>query len=135
MRRPCPPIATTCIPLAILMALAPAACKPSDESSTAAATDNETTTSDSSTPVAAENETTTTGDPWGAMPTTVNAFYFTDFEDWVGKPVSSQEIARLINRPIPPELDEGRAFLMFYRSDCEHCHHMLEQCFVLIAVL
>ena len=68
-------------------------------------------------------------DPWGPMPTRVNPFYFTEFEEWVGKPIASQEIARLINRPIPSELDEGRSFLMFYRSDCEHCHHMLEQWF------
>lgn len=75
------------------------------------------------------SETATATDPWGPMPTTVNPFYFTDFEEWVGKPIASQELARLIDRPIPGELDEGPAFLMFYRTDCEHCHHMLENWF------
>ena len=45
-----------------------------------------------------------TGDPWGEMPTEVNPFYFTDFDQWVGKPLADQELARLINRPIPEAL-------------------------------
>lgn len=81
-----------------------------------------------------ETETTTTtapadGDAWGAMPETVEPFYFTEFEDWIGSPITSQPLARLIQRPIPEALDEGRAFVMFYRADCEHCHHMLEEWF------
>ncbi|RPG13480.1 MAG: hypothetical protein CBB69_013385 [Phycisphaera sp. TMED9] len=71
----------------------------------------------------------TTGDAWGEMPTQVNPFYFTDFDQWVGKPLADQELARLINRPIPEALKTGRGFVMFFRSDCEHCHHMLEQWF------
>ncbi len=69
------------------------------------------------------------GDPWGAMPTTVEPFYFTEFEDWVGQPLASQPMARLISRPIPDALKEGRGFVMFYRADCEHCHEMLEKWF------
>ncbi len=69
------------------------------------------------------------GNGWGAMPETVEPFYFTEFEDWVGSPITSQPLARLIQRPIPEALDEGRAFVMFYRADCEHCHHMLEEWF------
>ncbi|MAC20749.1 MAG: hypothetical protein CMJ23_13940 [Phycisphaerae bacterium] len=70
-----------------------------------------------------------TTDPWGPMPETVEPFYFTEFEQWVGQPIATQDLARLIQRPIPASLDEGRAFLMFYREDCEHCHHMLEEWF------
>ena len=72
---------------------------------------------------------TTGGDPWGAMPTTVEPFYFTEFEEWVGKPLASEQLARLISRPIPDPLKEGRAFVMLYRADCEHCHDMLETWF------
>jgi len=68
-------------------------------------------------------------DPWGAMPTEVEPFYFTDFDAWVGEPLADQDLARLINRPIPEALKTGRGFVMFYRTDCEHCHHMLEQWF------
>ena len=78
------------------------------------------------TPVDAAAATT---DPWGPMPETVEPFYFTEFEQWVGQPIASQDLARLIQRPIPESLNEGRAFLMFYRDDCEHCHHMLEEWF------
>jgi len=69
------------------------------------------------------------GDPWGAMPTTVEPFYFTEFEEWVGKPLAGEELARLISRPVPDSFRNGRAFVMFYRSDCEHCHQMLETWF------
>ncbi len=68
-------------------------------------------------------------DPWGPMPKTVDPNYFTDFEEWVGKPLASQSLARIMTRPIPEFLSSGRGFVMFYRADCEHCHHMLEQWF------
>lgn len=119
MRRSSPPTLTTFTLLALFVAIFPLACKPQEDAST--------TTTAGEQPQ--NSETVANPDPWGAMPKTVNPFYFTEFEEWVGKPISSQELARLINRPIPSELDEGRAFLMFYRDDCEHCHHMLEQWF------
>ncbi|MAD19113.1 MAG: hypothetical protein CMJ52_02690 [Planctomycetaceae bacterium] len=80
----------------------------------------------SSTP---QGESAAAADPWGPMPTEVESFYFTDFDAWVGKPLADQDLARLINRPIPEALETGRGFVMFYRTDCEHCHHMLEQWF------
>lgn len=80
-------------------------------------------------PAAGDSTPVTNADPWGDMPTEVEPFYFTDFEAWVGQPLASQSIARLINRPIPEALKSGRGFVMLYRSDCEHCHHMLEQWF------
>ena len=116
MRRSFPPALTTFTLLALFVAVSPLGCKPKEEASTDPGPGEEV-------------QAATNTDPWGAMPKTVNTNYFTDFEEWVGKPISSQELARLINRPIPDELDEGRAFLMFYRDDCEHCHHMLEQWF------
>lgn len=68
-------------------------------------------------------------DPWGPMPKTVDPNYFTEFEAWVGKPLASQPLARIMTRPIPEYLKNGRGFVMFYRADCEHCHHLLEQWF------
>ena len=124
MRCSCPPTLPCLLLLALFVVLAPAACKPADEPASSGTPAGQ--------PEAVEttsNETTSNQDPWGAMPKTVNPFYFTEFEEWVGKPISSQELARLMNRPIPSELNEGRSFLMFYRSDCEHCHHMLEEWF------
>ena len=119
MRRFSSPTLPTFTLLALFVAVSPLACKPKEDASTTTNSGEQPKTTD----------TAASTDPWGAMPKTVNPFYFTEFEEWVGKPISSQELARLINRPIPSELDEGRAFLMFYRDDCEHCHHMLEQWF------
>jgi hypothetical protein len=68
-------------------------------------------------------------DPWGPMPKTVDPNYFTDFEEWVGKPLASQPLARIMTRPIPECLKTGRGFVMYYRADCEHCHHLLEEWF------
>lgn len=68
-------------------------------------------------------------DPWGPMPRTVDPNYFTEFEAWVGKPLASQPLARIMTRPIPEYLKSGRGFVMLYRADCEHCHHLLEQWF------
>jgi hypothetical protein len=72
---------------------------------------------------------TVASDPWGPMPKTVDPNYFTDFEEWVGKPLAAQPLARIMTRPIPEFLKSGRGFVMYYRADCEHCHHMLEQWF------
>ncbi|MDG1978107.1 MAG: hypothetical protein P8I44_06055 [Phycisphaerales bacterium] len=83
----------------------------------------------SSSPPAGGSAPVANADPWGAMPTEVEPFYFTDFETWLGKPLADQDLARLITRPSPEALKTGRGFVMFYRTDCGHCHHMLEQWF------
>ena len=37
--------------------------------------------------------TATPANAWGEMPTTVNPFYFTEFEEWIGQPIAAQELA------------------------------------------
>ncbi len=108
------PTTTRLLPL-LAAALLTLGCEPASEQS--------------STPPAGGSTPVANTDPWGAMPTEVEPFYFTDFDAWVGKPLADQDLARLINRPIPEALKTGRGFVMFYRTDCEHCHHMLEQWF------
>ncbi len=66
---------------------------------------------------------------WGDLPTTLEPFYFTEFSEWVGTPLSSQPIARLISRPLPDWVDQDRFHLVFHRADCEHCHALLENFF------
>ena len=68
-------------------------------------------------------------DAWGDMPRTLEPYYFPDFEEWTGTELASHPFARLMERPIPEYLKEGRGFLIFYRADCDHCHHMIEQWF------
>ena len=77
---------------------------------------------------------TTTATPpaetgWGAMPTTLESFYVADFENWVGTPLASHALARLISRPLPDWIDSDRFHLILYREDCEHCHTLLEDFF------
>jgi hypothetical protein len=95
------------------------ACEPASSPSTG--NGGATTTSDGGTTAAV--------DPWGPMPKTVDPNYFTDFEEWVGKPLASQPLARIMTRPIPEYLKSGRGFVLYYRADCEHCHHLLEEWF------
>ena len=66
---------------------------------------------------------------WGDPPTDLEPFYFTEFSDWVGQPLSSQPLARLISRPLPDWIDQARFHLVFHRADCEHCHTLLEDFF------
>ncbi len=79
------------------------------------------------TPTPQDTPPTETG--WGAMPTTLESFYVADFEKWVGTPLSSHALARLISRPLPDWIDSDRFHLIFYREDCEHCHVLLEDFF------
>lgn len=111
----------TRLALASLLVAALAGCEPSTSPSTGET--GGTTTAGTGGDVAAP------ADPWGPMPKTVDPNYFTDFEAWVGKPLASQPLARIMTRPIPEYLKTGRGFVMFYRADCEHCHHLLEQWF------
>ena len=82
-------------------------------------------------PIAPTPETTpeTEGVGWGEAPTSLEPFYFTEFTEWVGQPLSSQPLARLISRPLPDGIDQDRFHLVFYRSDCEHCHALLDDFF------
>ena len=66
---------------------------------------------------------------WGEAPETLEPFYFTEFPEWVGTKLSSQPIARLISRPLPDWIDEGRFHLVFHRADCENCHALLDDFF------
>ena len=65
----------------------------------------------------------------GEIPDRLEPFYFTEFSEWIGRPLSSQPIARLLSRPLPDWIDEDRFHLVFYRSDCDKCHELLDAFF------
>ena len=67
---------------------------------------------------------------WGPAPTEIEPFYVADFASWVGTPLSSQPLARLISRPLPEWIDTDRFHLVLYREDCENCHTLLEDHFL-----
>lgn len=80
------------------------------------------------TPVTTE-EPARTDAGWGTAPTDLEPFYFTEFSEWIGQPLSAQPLARLISRPLPDWIDRDRFHLVFHRADCEHCHTLLEDFF------
>jgi hypothetical protein len=67
---------------------------------------------------------------WGAAATELEPFYVADFASWVGSPLPSQPLAKLISRPLPDWIDTDRFHLVLYREDCEHCHTLLEDHFL-----
>ncbi|MFM7135367.1 MAG: hypothetical protein ACKO0W_13745 [Planctomycetota bacterium] len=66
---------------------------------------------------------------WPAAPTTLKPFYVAEFAGTEGKPLADNEFARLIAGGVPSAYLSGRALLIFYREDCEHCHELLEAYF------
>ena len=50
--------------------------------------------------------------------------YYPRFEEWVGKPLADQELAQLLPRPFPADLEQGETLLVLYRGDCDHCQEM-----------
>jgi hypothetical protein len=66
---------------------------------------------------------------WGDIPTEVEPFYAPEFGRWVGQRLSTEPLARLISRPLPPWIDTDRFHIVLYRADCEHCHQLLEDHF------
>jgi glutaredoxin len=72
-----------------------------------------------------ENQTTPSSS-WTGIPSTLEPYYFPEFEEWVGTDLASHPFAQLIGTPVPKYLIEGTGFLVFYRADCEHCHALLE---------
>ena len=104
-----------------------AVCEDSDDHAAVMDTINAgMTASDNSASAEPATGTGATSDPWGPMPTTLEPYYFPDFDEWTGTELASHPFARLIPRPIPEYLRNGRGFLMFYRADCDHCHHLIE---------
>ncbi len=59
---------------------------------------------------------------------TLEPFYVTEFSDWVDRPLFDRPLAALIGDR-PPAFTDGRGHVVFYRSDCEHCHRLLEDFF------
>lgn len=66
---------------------------------------------------------------FGPMPTALEPNYFTTFSNWVGSPLASHPLAKIISRPLPDWINTGRFHLVYYREDCEHCHDLLENFF------
>lgn len=67
--------------------------------------------------------------PWPAAPEKLKASYYISEQKVLGQRIDTLDIAILINRPLPGNLNEGRWHLVYYRRDCEHCHDILTRFF------
>lgn len=67
--------------------------------------------------------------PWPPAPAKLQQYYAPEFEKWAGKRLDQQDLALIIQRPLPVNLNEGRVHIVFMREDCDHCHELLNQYF------
>lgn len=67
--------------------------------------------------------------PWPPAPPKLQQYYAPEFEKWAGKRLDQQDLALIIQRPLPVNLNEGRLHIVFMREDCDHCHELLNQYF------
>ena len=66
---------------------------------------------------------------WPGRPEKVESYYLGEFEKWVGQRLDAQPIMRLLAAPPPPTIQKGRWHVVFYRSDCDHCHTLMSTYF------
>jgi len=89
----------------------------------AAATANPTTTTPAIT------TPTTTPAPqeavWPGPPTALKSFYVAEFTDAVGKKLSDNPFALLMENKLPANFLKGRWIVIFFREDCDHCFDLL----------
>lgn len=61
---------------------------------------------------------------WPLPPATLKPNYYPQFGTWAGQRLRDQEVAQLMPRPLPLDLDEGDKMVVLYRGDCDHCQEM-----------
>ena len=61
---------------------------------------------------------------WPLPPATLKSNYYPRFNTWLGLRMRDQEVAQLLPRPIPLDLDQGEKLVVFYRGDCDHCQEL-----------
>ncbi len=62
---------------------------------------------------------------WPGPPEKLAPFYVAEFEKALGKPLSEQPFARLIENKLPANFLSGRWIVVFFREDCDHCFELL----------
>lgn len=67
--------------------------------------------------------------PWPPAPASAKPWYSPEFEKWQGQRFDAQELALIIQRPLPVNPNEGRRHVVFIREDCDHCHELLNSYF------
>lgn len=67
--------------------------------------------------------------PWPPAPASAKPWYSPEFEKWQGQRLDAQELALIMQRPLPVNPNEGRMHVVFIREDCDHCHELLNRYF------
>jgi hypothetical protein len=67
--------------------------------------------------------------PWPPAPASAKPWYSPEFEKWQGQRFDAQELALIMQRPLPVNPNEGRLHVVFIREDCDHCHELLNSYF------
>jgi hypothetical protein len=62
---------------------------------------------------------------WPGPPTTLKSFYVAEFTDAVGKKLSDNPFALLMENKLPANFLKGRWIVVFFREDCDHCFELL----------
>ncbi len=66
---------------------------------------------------------------WPGRPEKVESYYLGEFEKWVGQRLDAQPIMQLLAAAPPATIQQGRWHVVFYRSDCDHCHTLMSTYF------
>ena len=66
---------------------------------------------------------------WPGRPEKVESYYLGEFEKWVGQRLDAQPIMRLLAAAPPATIQQGRWHVVFFRSDCDHCHTLMSTYF------
>jgi hypothetical protein len=74
-------------------------------------------------------EVTATSPTWPGRPAKVESYYLGDFEKWAGQRLDAQPIMQLLAAAPPATIQQGRWHVVFYRSDCDHCHTLMSTYF------
>jgi hypothetical protein len=62
---------------------------------------------------------------WPGPPTALKSFYVAEFTDAVGKKLSDNPFALLMENKLPANFLKGRWIVVFFREDCDHCFDLL----------
>jgi hypothetical protein len=67
--------------------------------------------------------------PWPPAPAKLKPTYFINEKRALGQRLDAQDVALIISRPLPEDINRGRWHLVFYRKDCDHCFEILNKHF------
>ena len=76
----------------------------------------------------AQSTPTSGDDPSGSVVETAlpaDGYYLPDYQAWEGLPFTELDVASWVEG-LPADIASGLQYVIFYRKDCEHCHHLME---------